>query len=171
MDFVVRIEGRSLRVRLTESRIEVDGIPVDIDLVPAGTGPVRGIRVEGRTHRVIPRRNGSGTWSLEANGVRRTAEVLDPGIAAIRDSRAAQGGGGGTMPLRAPMPGLVVRLEVAVGDVVDVGSGLLIVEAMKMENELRAASAGRVATIHVVEGDVVEKDQVLIEFESPEGKK
>jgi pyruvate carboxylase subunit B len=68
------------------------------------------------------------------------------------------------------MPGLVVRLEVAVGDVVDVGSGLLIVEAMKMENELRAASAGRVATIHVVEGDVVEKDQVLIEFESPEGK-
>jgi biotin carboxyl carrier protein len=63
------------------------------------------------------------------------------------------------------MPGLVVRVEVAPGDEVEAGQGLVIVEAMKMENELKAARAARVKAVHVVAGAAVEKDAVLVEFE------
>ena len=66
------------------------------------------------------------------------------------------------------MPGLVVKVEVAEGDAVHPGQGLLIVEAMKMENELKAEAAGFVARIHVGPGEAVEKDQVLIDFAAPD---
>ena len=62
------------------------------------------------------------------------------------------------------MPGLVVRVEVAVGDRVRPGQGLVIVEAMKMENELRAEAGGRVSAVHVAAGEAVAKDQVLIDL-------
>jgi biotin carboxyl carrier protein len=62
------------------------------------------------------------------------------------------------------MPGMVVKIEVAEGDRVEAGQGVAIVEAMKMENELRAGGPGVVARIHVREGDAVEKDQVLVDL-------
>ena len=76
----------------------------------------------------------------------------------------------GPAPIRAPMPGLVVKVEVAVGDAVEEGQGMAIVEAMKMENELRAEGAGVVSSIHVAPGDTVAKDEVLIELEPLEGE-
>ncbi|MBA3522410.1 MAG: acetyl-CoA carboxylase biotin carboxyl carrier protein subunit, partial [Gemmatimonadales bacterium] len=67
--------------------------------------------------------------------------------------------------LKAPMPGLVVRVQVAVGDPVAAGAGLVVLEAMKMENELRAGVAGVVRTVRVQPGEPVEKGQVLVEFD------
>ncbi|MBI4428538.1 MAG: acetyl-CoA carboxylase biotin carboxyl carrier protein subunit [Ignavibacteriales bacterium] len=67
--------------------------------------------------------------------------------------------------LRAPMPGLVVNVEVSEGVEVRVGQGLIVLEAMKMENEIRAAFAGRVKIIHVSRGKVVEKGEPLISLE------
>jgi biotin carboxyl carrier protein len=68
------------------------------------------------------------------------------------------------------MPGMVVRVEVAEGDPVAAGDGLVIVEAMKMENELRAAGPARVKVILAAAGSAVEKDQVLMEFEPLAGE-
>jgi pyruvate carboxylase subunit B len=65
------------------------------------------------------------------------------------------------------MPGLVVRVHATVGDKVSAGTGLVVLEAMKMENELKAAAAGVVKTVRVSPGVAVEKGQVLVEFESP----
>jgi biotin carboxyl carrier protein len=59
-----------------------------------------------------------------------------------------------------------MKIEVAEGDIVTPGQGVVIVEAMKMENELKVGSDARVVRIHVAEGDAVEKDQLLIELES-----
>jgi pyruvate carboxylase subunit B len=67
------------------------------------------------------------------------------------------------------MPGLVVRVEVEPGMVVQAGQGLVIIEAMKMENELRAPGPARVRAVHVQAGIAVEKDAMLVEFESLEG--
>jgi pyruvate carboxylase subunit B len=66
------------------------------------------------------------------------------------------------------MPGLVVKLEVDEGDTVEAGQGVVIVEAMKMENELKAESAGVVSCIHVAPGEAVEQDQVLIDLVDPD---
>jgi pyruvate carboxylase subunit B len=70
--------------------------------------------------------------------------------------------------VKAPMPGLVVRVEVREGQVVEVGEGLVVVEAMKMENELRALSRGVVEHIHVSAGQRVEKGAPLVTIKVPE---
>ena len=68
------------------------------------------------------------------------------------------------------MPGLVVRVLVVAGQQVEAGEGLVVVEAMKMENELRAARAGVVAKVHVDVGQVVEKGAPLVTLGEPETK-
>lgn len=69
----------------------------------------------------------------------------------------------GPIVVRSPMPGKLVKLLVAIGDEVVEGQGVAIVEAMKMENELRSPKAGRVQAVHAGEGDAVEGRQALVE--------
>jgi len=71
----------------------------------------------------------------------------------------------GPKPVRAPMPGLVVRVEVEPGQEVKAGQGVVIIEAMKMENELKAEAVGVVSRVLVQQGQAVEKGAVLVEFE------
>ena len=63
------------------------------------------------------------------------------------------------------MPGLIVRVNVEPGDRVQAGQGLVVMEAMKMENELRAQAAGTVKAVHAVAGNAVEKGALLVELE------
>jgi biotin carboxyl carrier protein len=62
----------------------------------------------------------------------------------------------------APMPGKVVRIEVAEGDTIKAGTGLIVLEAMKMENEIKSGASGSVTKIHVSVGKAVEKGEILI---------
>ena len=66
-----------------------------------------------------------------------------------------------------PMPGLLVSLLVEAGDVVKAGEELAVIEAMKMENVIRAPRDGTVAAIHIRDGEVLEVDQTILEFEQP----
>jgi biotin carboxyl carrier protein len=165
MKFFVHIEGERLRVEVSNGAVLVEGEAVEVELSPRTSSPIRGVRAGGRSLRLIPRRNGRGDWTMELEGARWRADVLDPGEEAIRAARKAAGGASGPAPLKAPMPGLVVRVEVSEGDEVVAGQGVVIVEAMKMENELRAPGPGRVKAVRVSEGTAVEKDAVLMEFE------
>ncbi len=170
MEYFTRIGERRFQVRPTGDGAEVDGTPVPLDLAPSGGAPVRSVRIGGRSYRLLARRNGAGSWSLELEGLRSEATVHDRGQDAVLRARKAAGAGGGLAPLKAPMPGLVVRVEVAVGDRVAAGEGVVIVEAMKMENELKAPSEARVRAVLVEPGTAVEKDQVLVEFEGLEAE-
>ena len=67
--------------------------------------------------------------------------------------------------IKAPMPGLVLRTSVAIGDVIKKGDPLLVLEAMKMENVIKAAGDGVVKKINAIERTAVEKGSILIEFE------
>lgn len=69
------------------------------------------------------------------------------------------------LEVRAPMPALVVEIEVEVGELIETGRGLLKLEAMKMENEIKAHQSGKVKQIHVAKGDTVEKGELLIVLE------
>lgn len=92
-------------------------------------------------------------------------EVVDERTRHIRSltAGAERPAGGGVV--RAPMPGLVVRVFVEPGAAVAAGAGLLVLEAMKMENELRAPVAGVVRAVRVEPGQAVEKGESLVEFE------
>jgi len=76
--------------------------------------------------------------------------------------RAGGKGSAGKAMLTSPMPGKVVKLLVKVGQEVEAGQGVIVVEAMKMENELRAPRGGRIESVHVQEGALVESGRLLV---------
>lgn len=165
MKYQVTVAGRSVEVELSADGIRVDGEPVTAALEAVPDGPVRSLLLDGASHRLVARPEGKGVWDLQLSGVRLTAEVIDDRTRAIRAMTGASAAPKGPKRLKAPMPGLVLRVEVAAGDTVRAGQGLVIVEAMKMENELRAEVAGRVVKVHVAPGEAVAKDQVLLDLE------
>jgi biotin carboxyl carrier protein len=91
--------------------------------------------------------------------------LVDPRRALLAGGGAAGSGGG---ILASPMPGKIVKLLVQVGDAVQEGQTLLVMEAMKMQNELKTNTTGTVTTIHVQEGATVETGSVLITVVAPE---
>ncbi len=99
-------------------------------------------------------------FEVEVVGIRHELDVMDPRRKALRMADSA-----GQNAIKTQMPGRIVRILVEVGDVVDEGAPLIVVEAMKMENELKATAAGTVAKICVVEGDQVQSRTTLIELE------
>lgn len=168
MRYFVTIGSRVLEVELGSDGMRVDGEEVVADMAEMDGTEIRTLLLGGRSHRILAGRSGPGEWSLHLSGRQILARVLDERRQAIQELTGTRPGVGGPGILKAPMPGLVIKVEVQEGDTVVGGQGLVIVEAMKMENELKAEGEGRVARVLVAPGETVEKDQVLVEFESPE---
>ncbi len=156
-----------------EVEIDAEGVRVDGDRTEA-CGPelvspnLYSFLVDGASHTALAERGGSGAWVLQLRGRRYRADVVDDRTKAMRDMSYAGSAVKGPAPVRAPMPGLVLKVEVEEGELVEAGGALLVVEAMKMENSLTAAVAGRVGRIHVVAGQTVEKDEILMDMLSPD---
>lgn len=167
MKYIVDIAGQRIEVELDGARVSVDGESYSATLDPIDGTPVRLLRIGDTVHRVLARRDGArGEYALDVDGWQFRAEAHDERTRAIRDLAAASRASAGPSPLHAPMPGLVVRVLVSVGDEVAAGQGLVVVEAMKMENELRASVAARVSAVRAVPGTAVEKGAVLVELEA-----
>jgi biotin carboxyl carrier protein len=168
MRYFVTIGDRELEVVLGPEGIRVDGTDVVADLVEMdGTG-VHSLLFGEKSYRILATRDGREEWSLQLSGRQLRAQVVDERTRAIREMTGAKEGSAGPKALRAPMPGLVIKVDAAEGDEVLPGQGLVIVEAMKMENELKSEGGGRISRILVEAGETVAKDQVLVEFEAPE---
>ena len=152
---------------LPDGRVVVDGRGHAASL--AATSPSRGrsLLLDGASFALLARRADGGAWELQLDGRSVSAEVLDARTARVRELSAAAAGRVAAAALKAPMPGLVVRVAVGEGDAVEEGDTVLIVEAMKMENELRAPGAAKVTRLHAAPGEAVEKGQVLVEFGEP----
>ncbi len=168
-EFVVRVDGRELtaRVTLTDPPIvEVDGVAHEVTPI---AGERTHVRVRGElAQRVVTLDDRAMAGWAALGGVAFPLEVRTA-QAAAREAALAAGrkGGAGGGQVKAPMPGRVVRVLVTVGQEVAEGAPLAIVEAMKMENELRAATGGVVRAVHVAEGVAVESGQLLLEIAAP----
>lgn len=118
---------------------------------------VYSILLDGRSYDVHVER-APGHWIVVLEGHRFEIEVRDP----RRWSRPSAGRAGETIEtVAAPMPGRVVRVLVAAGDSVEAGQGVIVVEAMKMQNEMKASRSGRVLTLTAREGATVAAGEVL----------
>jgi len=159
MTFDATVGGRTVRVEVRggEGRYTVvlDGSPIEVDLVTTGR-PFASLLVGGESHEVAIERRPEGYV------------VLFPGDAVTVDLAEAARGTSPVVPrahgparLTAPMPGRVVRVLEAPGADVAAGQGLVVIEAMKMENELRSPRAGRVQEVAVREGQAVEAGALL----------
>lgn len=162
MRYFVTFDGRTFDVEIEGDALTVDGQPIDADL--ASAEPLRHILADGVSLPLLATPGESrGAWRIEAAGRRFDVDVVDERTKAIRAMTGA-GRSARVAAVRAPMPGLIVRVEVAEGDTVAPGQGVVIMEAMKMENELKSDGGGVVARIHVEPGAAVEKGAVLVEF-------
>lgn len=165
MNYVVTVNGRRIEITVDGETTRVGGRIVRARIARV-EGTAEWLAVIGDdVHRVVVRAGQArGRYDLSLDGSRYDVEALDERTRAIRDVSAATAVAIGPSPLKAPMPGLVVRVNVVVGDVVTPADGLVVMEAMKMENELRAQSAGTVSAIRVTPGTAVEKGAILIEL-------
>jgi biotin carboxyl carrier protein len=163
--YIVDIAGERHEVDLEGGSATLNGATASASLAEVAGTPVKLVTIGGVQHRVVARREGpKGRYVLWIDGWRFEAEALDERQRAIRDLGAAAAGAAGPAPVVAPMPGLIVRVHVAEGDEVQAGQPVAVMEAMKMENELRATAAGTVQKVLVQAGKVVEKGAVLVEL-------
>jgi biotin carboxyl carrier protein len=164
--YFVRIDETSHEVDVNGDVLSFDDGTYPVRLEVLDGTPVYLIRIGNDVHRVIARRGAErGSYDLEVDGYRVSIEALDARTRAIRELSRTSGKTARATQLTAPMPGLIVRVAVREGDEVRAGQGVVVMEAMKMENELRIQSAGKVKRIHVGAGAAVERGALLLELE------
>ena len=163
----LEINGKPRRVELPDGLpksgepIVLDGQPITVDVRMIAPG-VLSLIVEGRQYRCVLEHDVEGDCVLIA-GQRFAFAEADPRSLAGPGGAAA--GVDGPRAVRAPMPGRVVRVLVAVGDTVEAQQGLVVIEAMKMQNELKSPKPGRVARLPAEAGATVGAGDVLAVIE------
>ncbi len=164
MKYFVAIAGRTVEVEIDGDRIRVGDREVRAELRTLAGTPVRNLFVDGESWIVSVEGGRPREWLLGRRGERFETEVLDERTRHIR-SLVGEGAAAQAVPVvKAPMPGLVVRVLVEPGQEVAAGTGLVVLEAMKMENELKAVGPGVVDEILATPGQAVEKGAVLVRF-------
>jgi len=162
MKFDVQIAGetRTVEVQRDSDRwqISLDGVPLDADAVEISPN-VFSVLLNGESYEVRLAAANDGKLTLQTRHHEFIAEVVDP--RAWRGRRHGAVEAQGRQQIVAPMPGKVVRLLVKTGDKVEAGQGLLVVEAMKMQNEVRSPKTGTVERLLVKEGQPVNVGEVL----------
>jgi biotin carboxyl carrier protein len=164
MKYLVTVGGREIEVEVDGDQVTVAGTTRRATLRAIAGTPSRQLLVDGRPTVLTIRSSARGQWTLAVAGDRWEAEVVDERTRHIRSLTATANAARGPATLRAPMPGLVVRVLVEQGQEVAPGAGIVVLEAMKMENELKAPAAGVVGAVRVAAGAPVEKGQVLVEL-------
>jgi hypothetical protein len=174
MTFEIEIGDRSRTVSVERTapgrfRVAVDGRPHDVDAVRVGTfGLSLLLDGEAGTSRELQVAPADGLGGLDTCLVGIDGRTVGATLNGRRARRAGAGGRAdahGEQAIVAPMPGRVVRVLVAPGDEVAARQAVVVVEAMKMENELRSPKAGRVKDVAVTAGTSVDAGRVLIVIE------
>ena len=166
MKYFVKVGGDEVEVLVDGDAVTVNGETHHASISSVEGTPVGLLRLGDEVCRVVSRPGESrGRYTLWLDGFRFETEALDERARTIRELTGAAAAAAGPAPIVAPMPGMIVRVSAQVGDQVQPGQGVVVMEAMKMENELRASSAGTVRAVLVQPGTAVEKGAVLLELE------
>jgi acetyl/propionyl-CoA carboxylase alpha subunit len=153
----VIVGGRATRIEIDNERFRYETLEGDFVITPSGPGKFT-VLLKGRSYRVVLGPRGEAV----VNGRTMSIEVFDP-----RDLRVGIGARAnhGRQEIVAPMPGKIIRVLVSPGETVEEGRGLVVVEAMKMQNEMKSPRAGRVVSIPVKENESVAAGAVLAVIE------
>jgi biotin carboxyl carrier protein len=143
--FTVHVDGQALTVYVPDAAAPADGAPEAVDWMI----------VDNRPYEMI---FAADLRSVQLESMRHTIQVRDR---ETRSVRPASGDG----RVKAPIPGLIARLNVEPGQTVEAGQTVVVLEAMKMENEIRAAKPGVVRQVHVKPGQTVVLNEALVEIE------
>ena len=154
-----------LELQQDQEGIKMDGKTLNLDIRVLQGGHLHFIYQQRSYHaEVISENLEEKTFEIKVNGNVYTVAVEDQFDSLLKDLGMKGAAGKSVLELKAPMPGLVLGVHVAVGQEIKKGDNLLVLEAMKMENMLKSTTAGVIKNILVTQGQKVEKNQVLISF-------
>lgn len=160
--YEVLLAGKTRTVELARAddgwKISLDGIELDVSIAEVAPNTFS-VLLNGESHQIRIAPRADGTLTLHTGLAEYPAEVTDPRVWRGRRHSALEVEG--RQQVSAPMPGKVVRVLVSEGDAVEAGQGLLVVEAMKMQNEIRSPKSGRVEKLFAKEGLAVNAGDVL----------
>jgi pyruvate carboxylase subunit B len=164
--YFATIDNQTYEVSVEGSgKITVDGVEVSSDMQRIGGLDLYSLLVDNVSHEVIVE-EGNGTqpnvYSVLVEGARYLVRVQDERSRRLALADRSLKPPAGELLIKAPIPGLVIKIAVAPGQVVKEGDSLVILEAMKMENELRAPREGTVHEVRVAPGEQVALGQLLI---------
>jgi biotin carboxyl carrier protein len=166
MTYDVVVDGKTHRLELTKGEhtwlCKIDGQEMEVDAALTARD-VLSLLVGGDAFEIKRERSLRGDLHLVLGSARYEIDVQDP--RSLRTRRAAGGGEAGPQRITAPMPGKIVRIAVAEKDVVKAGQGVLVMEAMKMQNEMKSPKDGKVQKLLVAEGATVNAGDVLAVIE------
>lgn len=154
------VNGNEIELEFQDGLLSANGRLLDASIVHVG-GSTYSLLLDGKSYEVTLQRNGESTQVTEA-AIRSEVVIQDRAsrlIAAIQESTGFKRH---ALEIRAPMPGLVLTVEVDEGSSVVAGQGLVVLEAMKMENEIFSSGTGIVEKIHVSKSEPVTKGQILL---------
>lgn len=165
MKYITTIGEREFLVEiLANNQVSVDGVVYHVDFQSVGGQPVFTMLVDGKSYEAHIYQE-EDLWHVLLRGSRYIANVEDEREKRLRAESESHAAVKGEHILKAPMPGLVVKIPVKDGEEVEKGDVLLILESMKMQNELKAPRAGTIRRIRVSEGDNVEHKEALLGLE------
>jgi len=159
------VNQKKFEISSNENELTVDGKSMPWDLVKVGDGYFH-ILINTKSYRaeVVKVNRSTKSFLIKINGEQYSIELKDKFDLLLEKMGLTNGVGGKINSIKAPMPGLIIDLKVKAGDKVIAGDSLLILEAMKMENLIKASGESIVKSVKVKKGDSVEKNQILIEF-------
>jgi biotin carboxyl carrier protein len=159
----LEVNGELWQIELTpegdgQYRVSIDSEPA-IEVAAQMLRPgVLSLQIDGKSYRCVLEESAEGT-AIHLLGKRLMYRVDDP--RSLKSRRRRHGGTEGPKPVTAPMPGRVVRVLASVGDMVEAHQGIVVIEAMKMQNELKSPKAGKVVQLRVEPGGTVAAGDVL----------
>jgi biotin carboxyl carrier protein len=172
MKFSVRVGEREYQIRFDEAygkrTLEVDGVEHDLSLLRVDGARVRFTLDDRPIEAVVGGADEEGMLSVDTGSGRIDLEIEETRFAKVRQISGLARVATGMTQMKAQMPGLVTQILVKVGDAVTQGTPIIVMEAMKMENELRATGDGVVSEIRVKPQEAVDQGCVLVLFETAE---
>ncbi len=162
MKYVTTINDQEYILEIIdEHHIAIDGVAYEMDFTQVGGQPVFMVVLNGQSYEALVYEE-EDEWQVVLRGEMYRAIVEDEREKRLRAALESGPIINGEFHLKAPMPGLVVTIPVSDGQSVEKGDVLLILESMKMQNELRSPRPGKIARIRVAPGDRVEQKQTLL---------
>lgn len=163
MSFQIRLGDRSFDFGPNGDVLTLDGEPLDarFERLNDHSGV---LLLDGQTHVITFEKTGEHV-RVTSGGIRQDVTVKDETALLLEQFGFDTADASAELEIHAPMPGLVLQVLVEPGQAVETGQGLVVLEAMKMENELRSALSGTVVAVHVAPGDAVGKNALLIELD------
>lgn len=164
MKYFARIGSNEYEVEITDSQILLDGEPVNVDIVRSGTPELFSILFGGHSHELLVTSD-RFNYTVSIRSQQFQVQVQDERSRRLNQARKMPSLPEGELAVVAPIPGLVVKVLAAAGDAIEEGQPLVILEAMKMENEIRSMRSGVIKSVEVTPGQRVEQNAVLIVLE------